>query len=167
MLKQLLLILSCLLFVQYTSTAMVFKVFLREGIVGGFAGPTVKQVVEISGDSNGAVIAHSTLKPGSKFDYHQQSGEVTPQEIHTLLGDLHSQLKQLPLESPIGSDDIYGRDISLGFFTDEFQWQNGGPEGCTRSPSSTQATEQQKAVFNELVERVLSLSQRFAIKKQD
>jgi hypothetical protein len=43
----------------------------------------------------------------------------------------------------------------------------GGPEGCTRSPSSTQATEQQKAVFNELVERVLSLSQRFAIKKQD
>lgn len=42
MLKQLLLILSCLLFVQYTSTAMVFKVFLREGIVGGFAGPTVK-----------------------------------------------------------------------------------------------------------------------------
>jgi hypothetical protein len=41
------------------------------------------------------------------------------------MGDLHSQLKQLPLENPIGSDDIYGRDISLGFFTDEFQWQNG------------------------------------------
>lgn len=117
------------------------------------------------------------------------------------MSDLHSQLKQLPLEDPIGSDDIYGRDISLGFFTDEFQWQNGmictfilshdqnwlilsslsltpvyfssqsayigGPEGCNRSPSSTQATEQQKAVFNELVERVLSVSQKFAIKKQD
>jgi hypothetical protein len=41
------------------------------------------------------------------------------------MSDLHSQLKQLPLENPIGSDDIYGRDISLGFFTDEFQWQNG------------------------------------------
>lgn len=39
---------------------------------------TIRQVVEINGDSNGAVIAHSTLKPGSKFDYNQQSGEVTP-----------------------------------------------------------------------------------------
>jgi len=159
--------LSCLLFVQYTLAAMSFKVFLREGMVGGFVGPTIKQVVEINGDSNGAVIAHSTLKPGSKFDYNQQSGEVTPQEIHSLMADLHSQLKQLPLEEPIGSDDIYGRDISLGFFTSDFQWQNGGPEGCTRSPSSTQPTEQQKAVFNELVDRVLSLGQMFAIKKQD
>jgi hypothetical protein len=43
MLKQLL-ILSCLLFIQYTSAAMSFKVFLREGIVGGFAGPTIKYV---------------------------------------------------------------------------------------------------------------------------
>ncbi|CAO3690147.1 unnamed protein product [Umbelopsis ramanniana] len=113
---------------------MVFKVFLREGIVGGFAGPTVKQVIEISGDHNGAVIAHSTLKAA---------------------------------KNPIGNDDIYGRDISLGFFTDEFQWQNGDPEGCNRSPSSTQATEQQMAVFNEPVERVLNVSQKFAIKKQD
>ncbi|KAJ2961253.1 hypothetical protein NQZ79_g3508 [Umbelopsis isabellina] len=146
---------------------MSFKVFLREGIVGGFAGPTIKQVVEINGDSNGAVIAHSTLKPGSKFDYNQASGDVSPQEIHTLMSDLRSQLSQLPLEKPMGSDDIYGRDISLGFFTDEFQWQNGGPEGCNRSPSETQVTDQQKAVFNELVERVLSLGQKFAIKKQD
>ncbi|KAM3580381.1 hypothetical protein VKS41_007047 [Umbelopsis sp. WA50703] len=162
-----LVILFCLFFIHNTFAAMSFKVFLREGIVGGFAGPTIKQVVEINGDSNGAVVAHSTLKAGSKFDYNQASGDVSPQEIHTLMSDLRSQLSQLPLEKPMGSDDIYGRDISLGFFTDEFQWQNGGPEGCNRSPSETQATEQQKAVFNELVERVLSLGQKFAIKKQD
>jgi hypothetical protein len=38
---------------------------------------------------------------------------------------LKSQLSSLPTEQPVGSEDIYGQDISISFFTDDFQWSNG------------------------------------------
>ncbi|KAL9540174.1 hypothetical protein PS6_010884 [Mucor atramentarius] len=140
-----------------------FQVVLREGIVGGFAGPTVKQVVDIKGDNNGATVMHATLKPESKNDYHTQSGGASIEELSSLLDTLKQQLQELPTEQPIGSQDIYGQDISLSFFSDDFQWSNGGPEGCSQGESQVQATPEQKEKFKELVNMVKGLGQQYAV----
>lgn len=47
------------------------------------------------------------------------------EQLSSLLDTLKQQLQFLPTEEPVGSQDIYGQDISLSFFSDDFQWSNG------------------------------------------
>ncbi|KAI8096048.1 hypothetical protein BDF21DRAFT_458288 [Thamnidium elegans] len=145
---------------------MPFQVVLREGITGGFAGPTVKQVVDIKGDENGADIMQATLKPNSRSDYHTQVGGVSSEQLNSFLELLKQELQALPTEEPQGSEDIYGQDISLSFFSDDFQWSNGGPEGCTQGESKQQASPEQKEKFKELVSVVKGLGNQYAITVQ-
>ncbi|KAI9356076.1 hypothetical protein BD770DRAFT_323448 [Pilaira anomala] len=145
---------------------MSFQVVLREGITGGFAGPTIKQVVDIKGDNSGATIMQATLKPESKSDYHTQSGGVSAEQVNNILELLKQELQNLPTEQPVGSADIYGQDVSLSFFTDDFQWSNGGPEGCSQGESEQQATPEQKEKFKELVDLVKGLGEQYAITVQ-
>ncbi|KAI7904648.1 uncharacterized protein BX663DRAFT_503079 [Cokeromyces recurvatus] len=141
---------------------MAFQVVLREGIVGGFAGPTVKQIIDLKGDDTGASIMQASLKAESKTDYHTKSGGVSIEQISNVLDTLKQKLQTLPTEEPVGSEDIYGQDISLSFFSDDFQWSNGGPEGCCHGESSVKATPEQKEEFKKLVNLVKSLGQEFA-----
>ncbi|CAO3618826.1 unnamed protein product [Mucor hiemalis] len=145
---------------------MSFQVVLREGITGGFAGPTVKEVVDIKGDNSGATIMQASLKPSSKTDYNTQAGGASYEDLSGLLEQIKNQLQQLPTEEPVGSQDIYGQDISISFFSDDFQWSNGGPEGCSQGESNTQATPEQKEKFKELVDIVKGLGQQYAIAAQ-
>ncbi|KAG0744925.1 hypothetical protein G6F57_008902 [Rhizopus arrhizus] len=143
---------------------MSFQIILREGITGGFAGPVVKQVVDIKGDSTGASIMQSTLKANSKTDYHTLAGSASIDDLSYLLQLLKSQLSSLPTEQPVGSEDIYGQDISISFFTDNFQWSNGGPEGCSQGgKSSVKATSEDKEKFKELVSLLKGIGEQFAI----
>ncbi|KAI8341002.1 hypothetical protein EDC96DRAFT_522830 [Choanephora cucurbitarum] len=145
---------------------MSFQVMLREGIVGGFAGPTVKQMIQIQGDHTGALIQQHTLKPESKTDFSVQSGGLATEQVSGILDEIKKQLQELPTEQPPGSEDIYGQDISLGFMSDDFQWINGGPEGCSNGTSEVQPTPEQKEKFKELVELVKGLGQQYAIQHQ-
>ncbi|ORY99572.1 hypothetical protein BCR42DRAFT_385562 [Absidia repens] len=145
----------------------MFHIVLREGITGGFVGPTVKQVVEIHGDDEGATIVHANLKPSSKTDYTTQQGQLSTNEVQTLVNTLVPELGQLPIEEPIGSEDIYGFDTSISFLSGDFKWQNGGPEGCTRNASSVQASPEQKQTFQKLVQTLTRLGQQNAIQSQD
>ncbi|CAO3586900.1 unnamed protein product [Absidia cylindrospora] len=144
----------------------MFQIVLREGITGGFVGPTVKQAVEIRGDNSGAIISHANLKPSSKTDYVTQVGQLTGDEANALINTLGEQLSQLPTEEPVGSEDIYGFDTSITFLAENFQWQNGGPEGCTRNPSSVQASPEQKQKFQELTQSLINLGQQYAIQSE-
>ncbi|KAF7731225.1 hypothetical protein EC973_000641 [Apophysomyces ossiformis] len=144
-----------------------YQVIIREGITGGFVGPTVKQMVEIRGNDTDASIRQSTLKPESKTDYTTMGGSIPSQQVQEVLAKLKEQLQQLPLEEPAGSEDIYGQDISIGYFSEDFQWQNGGPEGCVRGTSSRQATPEQKEIFKSLVETLRGLGQQYAVQLQD
>ncbi|KAI9473751.1 MAG: hypothetical protein EXX96DRAFT_487566 [Benjaminiella poitrasii] len=141
---------------------MAFQVVLREGIVGGFAGPTIKHVVDIKGDDTGATIMQASLKPESKTDYHTQSGGASIEQIASILDTLKQQLQTLPTEEPTGSEDIYGQDISLSFFSDDFQWSNGGSEGCSQGESAVKATPEEKEKFKELVNLVKGLGREYA-----
>ncbi|KAI9278033.1 hypothetical protein BY458DRAFT_503580 [Sporodiniella umbellata] len=145
---------------------MSYQIVLREGITGGFVGPVIKQAVEIKGDHTGASVMHSTLKPDSKADYNTLAGDAPAKDITQLVELLRGQLSELPTEKPIGSQDIYGQDISLTFLSEDFQWSNGGPEGCSQGESSVQATQEQKDRFKELVSLVKGTGQQFAVSSQ-
>ncbi|KAI7879313.1 hypothetical protein K492DRAFT_178863 [Lichtheimia hyalospora FSU 10163] len=138
-------------------TGSTYRLTLREGIVGGFVGPTLKKVVEIRGDANsGATVMQMSLKPEAKNDYLTQSGAVSTEQVTSLIGMIKQQLEQLPVEEPFGSEDIYGLDTAIMFSVDDFHWANGGgPEGCTGNQESTRkATPEQKQVFAELVDMI-------------
>ena len=47
------------------------------------------------------------------------------EDLSSIIQLLKEKLSDLPTEEPIGSEDIYGQDIGLMFFTDYFQWSNG------------------------------------------
>ncbi|KAI8086080.1 uncharacterized protein BX664DRAFT_334866 [Halteromyces radiatus] len=146
----------------------MFQIILREGITGGFVGPTIKQMVEIRGDDTGASIVHANLKPATKTDYTTQTGQLAAEDIKNLTMSLKETLGQLPVEEPIGSEDIYGFDTSIAFFSDDgFQWQNGGPEGCGHQPSSIQASPEQKQAFQALIQSLIKAGQQYALQAQE
>ncbi|CAG8570905.1 434_t:CDS:2 [Paraglomus brasilianum] len=140
---------------------MTYFLMLTEGIAGGFKPPTIRRVIELSSDGTIGFVKQSTLK--NKDDYVVQQGEVSSRELAVLGVDLRTYLAILPREEPEGGEDIYGLDISISFQTDGFEWRNGAPEGCTNEPSRVHPTPEQKAMFRELVERIQSVGQQFAI----
>ncbi|CAO3629218.1 unnamed protein product [Cunninghamella blakesleeana] len=145
----------------------MFQIVVREGITGGFVGPTIKRAVQIDGDeSQGASIQVSDLKAGTKADYNTLGGDLMGKNkafLSSFIPEIKDLLKTLPIEEPAGSEDIYGLDTSITFFSDDFNWQNGGPGGCGHGKSSTQATEEQKEKFKALVDLIYSTGQQFAV----
>lgn len=71
-----------------------------------------------------------------------------------MVEELEGILKTIPVESPPGSEDIYGLDTSIMWGSNDLQWSNGGPQGCTGGTSDVKATEEDKKKFNRAVEIV-------------
>jgi hypothetical protein len=79
-----------------------------------------------------------------------------------LVEELEAILKELPTEQPPGSEDIYGLNTGIAFQSGDFEWYNGGPQGCGGGESFVKATEEQKAQFKravEIVEQIVSKSE--------
>lgn len=68
-----------------------------------------------------------------------------------LVKELQSILKTLPVEDPLGSEDIYGLDTSIMWGSDDFTWVNGGAEGCGGT-SKVKATDEEKVKFKRALE---------------
>ena len=47
------------------------------------------------------------------------------QDLAQQMRDIEAALKGLPVESPPGSEDIYGLDTSIAFLSNDLQWMNG------------------------------------------
>lgn len=75
-----------------------------------------------------------------------------------LVDELHGILRNLPTEQPPGSQDIYGMDVGIQWGSDDLEWANGGPEGCSGGFSTVQATDEQRAKFKRAVEIVNKLA---------
>ncbi|RHZ56072.1 hypothetical protein Glove_406g38 [Diversispora epigaea] len=143
----------------------MFKIQLTEGIVGGFKPATVRRRVEIEGDENGGIILHSTLKEskGNKNKYKTFQGVLTSQQVGTFINNTKTTLTSLPTEDPMSGQDIYGFDTSIEFYSEGFEWRNGGPEGCGGQESEFSPTPEQKALFQELIQKIISISEQYAI----
>lgn len=83
---------------------------------------------------------------------------VATADHEALIDELHSILKELPMEEPSGSEDIYGLDTSIAWQSDDLEWQNGGPEGCGGGESFVKANEEQRKNFKRAVEIIEEIS---------
>ena len=132
----------------------------RPGITGGFAPPTPNAIFTITGTPTTDLHVTSAVRP----DGTPSLEEALPKSLSAsepatvgLLEELYGILKTIPVESPPGSEDIYGLDTSIAFGCDEFMWMNGGPQGCGGGVSAVQATPEDKAKFKRAVEIVEKL----------
>jgi hypothetical protein len=119
------------------------------GIVGGFAPPepTAFKSVTYTAAKNELQISSSSL-PSSDLSPITVEKDGSADE---LVKELQSILKTLPTEDPPNSEDIYGLNTSIMWGSDEFQWNNGGAQGCGGT-SRVKATEEQKAKFKKALE---------------
>ncbi|EJD41538.1 hypothetical protein AURDEDRAFT_115439 [Auricularia subglabra TFB-10046 SS5] len=88
--------------------------------------------------------------------------QVSAQTASSLVEELQGILKDLPVETPRGTADIYGLDIGITFGSSELEWANGSGSGCGPGQSEVQATEEQKEKFKRAVEIVKQLAEHEA-----
>lgn len=77
--------------------------------------------------------------------------EISASEQSSRIEELEAILKSLPIENPVGVQDIYGLDTSIAFGNGDLQWMNGGPNGCGTGESDVQPTDEQKAAFQKAI----------------
>ncbi|CAA7263709.1 unnamed protein product [Cyclocybe aegerita] len=143
-----------------------YSLRLQHGIRGGFAPPTPNAIHTITQplNSNTLTIASAIRLSGtpSLQEIAPKFVSSTEESTAALVEELHGILKTLPTESPPGSEDIYGLDTSIAWGSDDLQWMNGAPEGCTGGTSTVQPTEEEKKKFKRAVEIVNELVKKEA-----
>ena len=138
------------------------------GITGGFAPPTPSEihVLSLSPDRPNLLSVDSQIRPdGTPI---LQSVNAVPKSVLltsespnlALVDELHDILKTLPIESPPGSQDIYGLDTSIMWGSQGFEWHNGGPAGVGTGISQVQPTAEEKAKFVKAVEIIKHLAEK-------
>lgn len=65
-------------------------------------------------------------------------------------------LSQLPVEEPVGCEDVYGFDTVIQLVSPTLKWQNTPNQGCNSSPSSRVPSEKEKEEFKKLVDDLYS-----------
>jgi hypothetical protein len=98
------------------------------------------------------MITSATRKPGSPDLEPGEPRMVPATKIAKLVDELEGILKSIPTEQPPGSEDIYGLDTSIAWANQEFEWYNGGPQGCGGGESFVKPTEEDRAKFKRAVE---------------
>ncbi|KZP28235.1 hypothetical protein FIBSPDRAFT_1039664 [Athelia psychrophila] len=137
---------------------------LQHGIAGGFAPPTPAAIFTVTAALNQP---HLSISSATRQDGTAGLQDALPKSLSTaesdttaLVDELHGILKAIPVESPPGSEDIYGLDTSIAWGSDDLQWCNGGPQGCGSGYSEVKATDGDKAKFKRAVAIVNELVQR-------
>ncbi|RGP77476.1 hypothetical protein FLONG3_4395 [Fusarium longipes] len=135
-----------------------FGARLQKGIVGGFAPPTPNLIINVDCNDGNLHITSATRAEGTPALGSPQTKTVAVADHETIIDELHGILKNLPTEQPPGSEDIYGFDTSIAWYSDDLQWYNGGPEGCGGGESSAKATEEDKKKFKRAIEIIKKIS---------
>ncbi|KAI0795611.1 hypothetical protein C8Q75DRAFT_791343 [Abortiporus biennis] len=136
-----------------------FSLRLQHGITGGFAPPTPNAIHTITATSPSSLVIASAVRPSGTPSLQNALPKTISVNSTTsgLIDELHSILKTIPVESPPGSEDIYGLDTSIAFGSEDLEWVNGGPQGCGGGSSQVQPTEEEKTKFKRAVEIVNQL----------
>jgi len=116
------------------------------GVTGGFApsAPTDVKTVTFTPQEKTLQITSSPSDPTPTSAEKDEAADA-------LIKELQSILKSIPTEEPRGSEDIYGLGIGIMWGSDDFVWQNVGPEGCG-GKSDVQATDEDKKKFKRALE---------------
>lgn len=138
-----------------------YSLRLQKGITGGFAPAIPNAIYTITRPKNQTTLNVSCAErsPGTPSLQELAPKALSHLDAETLIDELHSILKKLPMESPPGSEDIYGLNISIAWGSDDLMWCNGGPEGCG-GVSQVKASEEQKMQFKRAVEIIEQIANK-------
>lgn len=143
---------------------MSLQTTVSTGIVGGFAPPTPDAIYTLTQPLNSSeLLIRSAVRPDGTPGLQDALPKcISSEDEYTvrLVDELHGILKVIPTEVPQGSEDIYGLNTSIAWFSEDLQWINGGPQGCSGGISAVQPTEDDKAKFKRAVEIVNELVQK-------
>lgn len=136
-------------------------VIVTEGIVGGIVAPHVRRKILIY-EQNGDYVVLVMTQSSRRAERTVKRGTLTKKAAAALFADFAKQgLWTLPVETPTGVEDVYGKDTSLTVRRGAKFWRNGGPGGCVRGRSKTRPSDKQRLKFLKL----LGLVQRTAVKQ--
>ncbi|KAJ7754360.1 hypothetical protein DFH07DRAFT_920990 [Mycena maculata] len=133
---------------------------LQHGITGGFAPPTPDAVYSLTQPLNATALQiTAAVRPAGTPSLQDAAPKLLARDESTtaLVDELHGILKTIPMEDPKGSEDIYGLNTSIAWGSEDLEWYNGGPEGCSGGNSIVKATADDKAKFKRAVEIVEEL----------
>ncbi|CAJ0546520.1 Ff.00g011470.m01.CDS01 [Fusarium sp. VM40] len=129
-----------------------FMIRLQRGITGGFAPPTPSAIYTISkGPDSEVTITSSVREDGQPMLGNPTEKTITSTQVNDLVNELETILKEIPVEYPSGSEDIYSLDTGIFWGSTDFEWMNGGPGGCGGGSSEAQPTPGQKESFKRAV----------------
>jgi len=142
-----------------------YSLRLQRGITGGFAPPTPDAIHTITQPLNKAYLnITSAIRTDGGTPGLQDAvpKSISSEDKHTasLVDELHGILKAIPTEIPPGTEDIYGLDTSIAWFSEDLKWFNGGPQGCGGGISTVQPTQEDKTKFKRAVDIVHELVQK-------
>ncbi|KAB8217100.1 hypothetical protein BDV33DRAFT_177733 [Aspergillus novoparasiticus] len=137
-----------------------YTIRLQKGIQGGFAPPTPTAILILAKDADNSYITiYESIRPddGAGMEDKPERTLNSSDEVEGLVTELYKILQDLPLEDPPGSEDIYGKDISISWSSDDFVWCNGGQQGCVGADSDVRPSETQRRKFTRAVDIVREL----------
>jgi hypothetical protein len=97
---------------------------------------------------------------GQPISENSTEKTISLTQINELVNELETILREIPVEDPPGSEDIYGLDIGLVWGSDDLEWSNNAPEGCGGGVSEVQPTDVQRRKFKravEIIEEIVEL----------
>ncbi|KAB8207205.1 hypothetical protein P875_00095249 [Aspergillus parasiticus SU-1] len=137
-----------------------YTIRLQKGIQGGFAPPTPSAILMLAKEADNSYITiYESIRPDDGADMEDKPEKTlnSSDEVEGLVTELYMILQGLPLESPSGSEDIYGKDISILWSSDDFSWCNGGQQGCVGAHSDVRPSETHRRMFTRAVDIVREL----------
>lgn len=138
---------------------------VTDGIVGGIIGPRPQVLLAAGFDRVERGFRAVRRKSGAEGD-EVWVAELGPEQFRALLElALASGLPELPLESPPGCMDVYGRRRQIRLDYGKVRWANGAPGGCDQGRSTVIPSEDERRRFDEVVGRLEQAVDAFPLRR--
>ncbi|KAJ3115267.1 hypothetical protein HK098_007005 [Nowakowskiella sp. JEL0407] len=140
----------------------MIRITLAAGVTGGFREPEPSLQVALVIKKDKSVKLTSHVKVNKNYVSTQSVPDFSSLEVSAFASDVISIFKNLPTESPPGSSDIYGFDISINIDSPDLRWENRPNSGCVASESSVKPSESQKQQFKAVADKLILFAQNYA-----
>ncbi|SCO78779.1 uncharacterized protein FRV6_02992 [Fusarium oxysporum] len=129
-----------------------YHIRLQKGITGGFAPPTPSLIIWIGTGDDDSLQLYITRQFGD-----EETKTVAAADNDALIDELHGILKEIPMASPPGSEDIYGLDTGIAWVSEDLQWTNG-VNISGQGESSVQPSSEEKKMFERAVDIIQEIA---------
>ncbi|KAM0080168.1 hypothetical protein ACKRZS_007672 [Fusarium odoratissimum] len=118
----------------------------------GFAPPNPSLTIQISTRDGDSLQVYITRQFGD-----EETKTVEAADKDALIGELYGIVKEIPMASPPGSEDIYGLDTGIARMSEDWQWTNGD-NISGQGESYVQPSPEEKEKFERAVEIIKKIA---------